>query len=167
MTTAAIGSSTMTLRYPTDDASGERWPPEAGHCNPPGGRLTVSYGSHYSSGTPSSASTAAILPFSGSKNSVATVSQPPNSSIVEQAGRVGELVLELGEDLLVDRAVAVLREQRLALLGEEEVAEGLSPSRRSPRRSGSTPSVSIRIVSSGTVYSTSSPASIAPIASFS
>ena len=84
----------------------------------------------------------------------------------EQLRRRRELVLVLGQDLLVDRAVAALGEETLALVGEQEVEERLSGLRvvglGGDRGQGLDQD---RLV--GDVYSTSSPASIAPIASFS
>ena len=63
--------------------------------------------------TPASSSILAIEPFSWSKRSVLTFSQPPRSSMVLNA-RVRELVLVLGQHVRVDRAVAPVGE---ALLG--------------------------------------------------
>ena len=73
--------------------------------------------------TPSSSSIFATEPSSGSKNSDRTLSQPPNLSISNSCGGVGNVRLVL--ELLQDRAVAVVLVDLLRLLGEEEVAERL------------------------------------------
>ena len=94
--------------------------------------------------TPSSSSISATEPFSGSKNSARTLSQPPNLSISNRPGGVGKFSSSC--ELLQDRAVALLLVDPLRLLGEEEVAEGLC------LRIGvsvTATGFSIRIVSSG------------------
>ena len=80
----------------------------------------------YSVDTPRSSSIAATEPFSGIEELGGD--RLPATELLdrEQARRIRELVLVLGEDLLVNGAVAVLGPAALALLGEQVVAERLA-----------------------------------------
>ena len=74
--------------------------------------------------TPSSSSIVATEPFSGSKNSDSDLVPAAELVDLEEVGRSREL--RLVRELLQDWAVAVVLVDLLRLLGEEEVAEGLS-----------------------------------------
>ena len=79
-------------QIPDDQAAGQRGAPEAEPDARPRGSLGCGCSSlAHSVATPRSRSISATLPFSGSKNSVVTFSQPPRSAIVNRSGGVGNL----------------------------------------------------------------------------
>ena len=109
-----------------DEAAGE---PGAGEAEPEArprrclrscdGPLT------HSVATPRFVSISAIEPFSGSKNSVVTSSQPPRSAIVNRSGGVGNLSSFCLQHRLDHRPVAAVGPQLLRLVGVEVVDERL------------------------------------------
>ena len=151
-----------------DEPRGKQGAPEARHEGRPRERYLMSSADSSACGHPEVAARSRRWSRSPDRRTRwRRSSQPPRSSIVNRPLRRRELVLVLLQHLGVDRPVAAVGEDLLALGGVQIVEErlrglGVLAPRRRPRHR-----VSIWIVSSGTTYSTSSPASWARIASFS
>ena len=92
-TRAAIGISTIRLRYAVTRPRPSAAPPRRGNADRPRGRLrsgSRSDGRHPVE-TPRSLWISATLPVSGSKNSAFTFSQPPRLSMSNRPGGTGNL----------------------------------------------------------------------------
>ena len=138
-----------------DQATRERGAPEAGLRPASGALARLGARRHRATGLTITRWNPQVLldlgdePFSGSKKSVVTLSQPPRSIVDrEQVRRGRELVLVLRQHRLVHRPVAAVGPELLGLAASQVVDEVLRL--RSRRRSWSATGVSIRIVSSGT-----------------
>ena len=152
-TTAASGIRTIRLRYVTTRPRVSPGPPRPSLRPGLGGASAAVATAPWltPSQPPGSRSISATVPFSGSKNSVVTSSQPPRSAIVNRSGGVGNLSAFWPQHRLDHRPVAVVGPQLLRLVGVQVVDERPAPPRRRPSRTAI--GVSIRIVLSGTTYS--------------